>query len=188
MEEKTMRYPAAETAEKHTKALQSASRLFRERGFSGASISEIMTATGMTHGSFYNHFDSKEDLLAEAFAHASNQSMAALEKFTRSKEGKQAMIRDYLSPEHRDDPANGCIMAALATDFHAQPKTRAVVTRHVRSLVEKFAERFPWSSRRNKRKQAINALATMVGGLILARVVDDPELSNELLGISLMDL
>ncbi len=182
-----MRYPAAETAEKHTRALQSASRLFRERGFSGASISEIMMATGLTHGSFYNHFASKEDLLAEAFAHASDQSMAALEDFTSSEEGKQAMIRDYLSPEHRDDPGNGCIMAALATDFRTQPKTRAVITRHVRSLVEKFGERFPWSSRRSKRKEAINALATMVGSLILARVVDDPELSNEILGSSLMD-
>ena len=182
-----MRYPAAETAEKHTKALQSASRLFRERGFSGASISEIMTATGLTHGSFYNHFDSKEDLLAEAFAQASDQSLAKLEKFARSEEGKQAMFRDYLSPEHRDDAANGCIMAALATDFQRQPKTRAVVTRHVQSLIAKFGERFPWSSKRNRRKHAINALATMVGGLILARVVDDPELSNEILGTLLVD-
>ncbi len=176
-----MRYPAAETAEKHTRALQSASRLFRELGFNGASISDIMTATGLTHGSFYNHFDSKEDLLAEAFAHASEQSLARLEKYAGSEEGKQAMLRDYLSPDHRDDPGNGCIMAALAADFYTQPKTRAVVTRHVRSLIETFGEKFPWSSRRNKRKQAINALATMVGGLILARVVDDPELSTEIL-------
>ena len=183
-----MRYPAAQTAEKHTKALQSASRLFRERGFSGASISEIMTATGLTHGSFYNHFDSKEDLLAEAFAHASEQSMAALENFGSSEEGKQTMLRDYLSAEHRDDPGNGCIMAALATDFQTQPKTRAVVTHHIRSLISKFGERFPWSSKRNKRKQAIHTLATMVGGLILARVVNDPELSNEILGSSLETL
>ncbi len=183
-----MRYPAAETAEKHARALQSASRLFRERGFSGASISEIMAATGLTHGSFYNHFDSKEDLLAKAFAHASDQSMAALEKFATSGKGKQAMFRDYLSSKHRDDPGNGCIMAALATDFKTQPKTRAVVTHHVRSLIEKFGERFPWASRSNRRNQAISALATMVGALILARVVDDPQLSNEILGSSLEGL
>ena len=146
-----------------------------------------MTTTGLTHGSFYNHFDSKEDLLAEAFAHASDQSMAHLEEFGSSKEGKQAMFPDYLSPEHRDDPGNGCIMAALATDFQTQPKTRAVITHHVRKSIEKFGEKFPWSPRRKKRKQAINALATMVGGLILARAVDDPELSNEILGSSLMD-
>ena len=158
-----MRYPAAETAERHVKALQSASRLFRERGFSGASISEIMTATGLTHGSFYNHFDSKEDLLAEAFAHASEQSMTALERFAGTEAGKQTMLREYLSAEHRVDPGNGCIM-------------------------EKFGERFPWSSKRNKRKQAMNALAIMVGGLILARVVNDPELSDEILSSSLEGL
>ena len=183
-----MRYPAAETAAKHERALQSASRLFRQRGFSGASISEIMAATGLTHGSFYNHFNSKEDLLAEAFAHASEHTMTVLENFAGSEEGKQTMFREYLSAEHRDDPGNGCIMAALATDFQMQPKTRAVVTGHIRSLIEKFGERFPWSSRRNKRRQAINALAIMVGGLILARVVDDPELSNEILVGSLEGL
>ncbi len=182
-----MRYPAAETAEKHTRALQSASRLFRERGFAGASISEIMTATGLTHGSFYNHFDSKEDLLAEAFAHASEQSLATLDRYAGSEAGKQAMVRDYLSPGHRDDPGNGCIMAALATDYRTQPKTRAVVTRHVQSLIERFGAKFPWSSKRQKRKQAIAVLATMVGGLILARVVDDPALSNEILNTSLTD-
>ena len=183
-----MRYPASETAEKHTKALQAASRLFRERGFSGASISEIMGATGLTHGSFYNHFDSKEDLLAEAFAHASDQSLAALGKFAASEEGKQAMFRDYLSSEHRDDPGSGCIMAALATDFKAQPKTRAVMTNHIQSLITKFEERFPWSARRKARRQEIHALATMVGALILARVVEDPQLSSELLNTSLESL
>ena len=180
-----MRYPASETAEKHTKALQAASRLFRERGFSGASISEIMMATGLTHGSFYNHFDSKEDLLAEAFAHASDQSLTALEKFASSEEGKQEMFREYLSSEHRDDPGDGCIMAALATGFKTQPKTRNVMTIHVESLIVKFGEKFPWSSRRKARKQAIQALATMVGALILARVVDDSQLSNEILKTSL---
>ena len=64
-----MRYPAAETAEKHQKILDEASRLFKERGF-GVSVSEIMKATGLTHGPFYNHFDSKEALMAECIEHA----------------------------------------------------------------------------------------------------------------------
>jgi len=61
-----MRYPAAETAEKHERILDEAARLFREQGFSGVSVSEIMKATGLTHGPFYNHFDSKEELMAES--------------------------------------------------------------------------------------------------------------------------
>src|ERR1700743_2818552 len=62
----TMRYPAEETAEKHRRILQQASILFRERGFSGVSLSEIMKATGLTHGAFYNHFESKDDLIAKS--------------------------------------------------------------------------------------------------------------------------
>src|SRR5580692_10250843 len=66
-----MRYPPEETAEKHARILEQASILFRERGFSGVSLSEIMKATGLTHGAFYNHFESKEDLISESIDDAS---------------------------------------------------------------------------------------------------------------------
>ena len=176
-----MRYPASETAEKHTRALQAAARLFRERGFDGASISEIMAATGLTHGSFYNHFDSKEELLAEAFEHASQEALAVVESLEKSREGRQSMYRDYLSAAHRDRSGEGCIMAALATNFQTQPKARSVVTRHIQRLITKFGDHFPWPRRRNARQEAIRALASMVGGVILARAVDEPELSDEIL-------
>ena len=176
-----MRYPASETAEKHTRALESAARLFRERGFSGASISEIMTATGLTHGSFYNHFDSKEELLAEALEHASQSTLAEVDQLDPSPAGKQNMYREYLSSLHRDNPGAGCIMASLATDLRGTPKAREVVTRYIRDLIHKMSEHFPWSPRRTARKQAIRALSTMVGAVMLARVVDDQELSDEIL-------
>jgi len=176
-----MRYPASETAEKHVRALQSASRLFREKGFSGASISEIMTATGLTHGSFYNHFDSKEELLAEAFEHAAQKTLAQVDLLEKTQAGKQGMYRDYLSTLHRDNPGEGCIMAALATDFRPQPKTRSVITSYIRRLIEKMTNHFPWSPRRNARKEAIRALASMVGGVMLARAIEDQALSDEIL-------
>ena len=176
-----MRYAAEETAEKHARVLRAASRLFRERGFDGASISEIMTATGLTHGSFYNHFESKEDLLAKSFAAASSEALTAMEAFEPSEEGKQAMFCSYLNAHHRDDTAGGCIMAALATNFSQHPQARSVMTGHIQKVIDGFVEKFPWSSRRAKRKQATQALALMVGGLMLARVVDDPALSDEIL-------
>ena len=176
-----MRYPASETALKHTRALQAAARLFRERGFDGASISEIMAATGLTHGSFYNHFDSKEELLAEAFEHASREALAVVDGLEKTPAGKESMYRDYLSAEHRDRPGDGCIMTALATDFRAQPKARAVVTRHIQRLIARFGDHFPSRRRRNARQEAIRALASMVGGVILARAVDEPALSDEIL-------
>src|SRR5271155_3143577 len=73
-----MRYPAAETAEKHERILNEAARLFRERGFSGVSVSEIMKATGLTHGPFYNHFDSKEELMAESVVHGFQRTLDGL--------------------------------------------------------------------------------------------------------------
>jgi TetR/AcrR family transcriptional repressor of nem operon len=73
-----MRYPARETAEKHEKILAEAARLFRERGFGGAGVADIMKAAGLTHGAFYAHFDSKEALAAEALARALEQSQARI--------------------------------------------------------------------------------------------------------------
>ena len=81
-----MRYPAAETAEKHQKILAEASRLFKERGFDGVSVSEIMKATGLTHGPFYNHFDSKEALMAECIVHAGDAALAHLDEAAQTPE------------------------------------------------------------------------------------------------------
>ena len=176
-----MRYPPSETAEKHTRTLQAAARLFRERGFSGASISEIMTATGLTHGSFYNHFDSKENLLAEALEHASQENLAGYDAYAKTSEGKKALYGDYLCANHRDNRGTACAMTVLGTDFQDLPQARSVLTGYIRNTITKLAERFPWSPRRSARKQAIRALASMVGAMLLARAVDDPELSDEIL-------
>ena len=109
-----MRYPAAETAEKHRKILEQASRLFKERGFDGVSVSEIMKATGLTHGPFYNHFESKEALMAECIAHSGEAALAYLDETGKTPEGMRAYVRSYLSPEHRDSRADGCLVAAFA--------------------------------------------------------------------------
>src|SRR5580704_18428478 len=97
-----MRYPAAETAKKHKKIIGEAARLFRERGFSDVSVAEIMQATGLTHGPFYNHFESKEGLMVEAVQHASEEGLKALEAAPHSEKGKRDFMSRYLSPAHRD--------------------------------------------------------------------------------------
>ncbi len=176
-----MRYPASETAEKHTRALQAAARLFRERGFAGASISEIMAATGLTHGSFYNHFDSKEDLLAEALQYASQGNLAAIDAYPKTPEGKKAAYGDYLCASHRDNRGTACVMSVLGTDLQDMPQARSVITSYIRNSIAKLSEHFPWSPKRSARKQAMQALAAMVGAMLLARAVDDPELSDEIL-------
>src|SRR5579864_8406171 len=104
---RNMRYPASQTAERHEKILQEAARLFRERGFDGAGVAEIMTAAGLTHGAFYAHFPSKEALEAEAVECAFAQSGRRVYALTaEARDKKQAFLDEYLSAAHRDDPGS----------------------------------------------------------------------------------
>lgn len=183
-----MRYPAAETAEKHARIVAHAARLFRERGFSGVSVGEIMKATGLTHGPFYNHFASKEALMAEALVCASDSSRVGLDSVPGDAAGKAAYLAGYLSARHRDDAGGGCLIAALGSEVAREPGVRAAFTTHVRGFVERMASRFPWSSQRHARRDAIRAVSAMVGAVMLARAVDDEALSAEILGETLTGL
>lgn len=176
-----MRYPAAETAEKHQRILQEAARLFREQGFDGVSVGQIMQATGLTHGPFYNHFASKEALMAASTLHGSEHSRAALDAATSSPEAMRQYVRDYVSAAHRDTPGNGCLLAALAGDARKQPAVRPAFGIHLQSIIGKLAAHFPWRKKRNPRQDAIVMLSAMVGAVALARAVDDGALSDEIL-------
>ena len=176
-----MRYPAAETAEKHARIVEQAARLFRERGFSGVSVGEIMKETGLTHGPFYNHFASKEALIAESLAHITGKSLEGLDEASPDAAGKAAYLAGYLSEAHRDAPGTGCPVAALAPEIGREPGVRGVFTTHVRSTLERMTARFPWSSKKNARRDAILAASAMAGAMMLARAVDDEALSKEIL-------
>lgn len=176
-----MRYPAAETAEKHTRILDEASRLFKARGFGGVSVAEIMKATGLTHGPFYNHFASKEALMAECIDHASAAALAQLDSVAETPEGMRDYMRAYLSADHRDDRAQGCLMAAFAEQTGREPGLSASLTAHFKATVERFTRHFPWRSKKAARSDAILMLAAMLGGVVLSRAMDDTALSEEIL-------
>jgi TetR/AcrR family transcriptional repressor of nem operon len=175
-----MRYPAAETAEKHQKILDEASRLFKERGF-GVSVSEIMKATGLTHGPFYNHFDSKEALMAECITHSAAGALVELDEVGESPERMRTYVRDYLSHEHRDSRAEGCLVAAFAGQAEGSVGVGASLTNYLKSVIDRFTRNFPWRTKKNARGDAIRMLAAMYGGVVLARAVDDEVLSEEIL-------
>jgi TetR/AcrR family transcriptional regulator, transcriptional repressor for nem operon len=179
--ENEMRYPASETAEKHTRILNEAARLFRERGFSGVSVNEIMKATGLTHGPFYNHFSSKEELMAESIELAMEASLAALDSAGHSAEGKERYISNYLSMTHCDSLGSGCAMAALGSQIRYEPAVRGPFTRQLKATIDKMTSWFPSRSKRTARSCAIQTAASMVGALMLARAVDDPALAEEIL-------
>jgi TetR/AcrR family transcriptional repressor of nem operon len=178
-----MRYPANETAEKHERILKQAARLFRERGLDGAGVADIMKAAGLTHGAFYAHFPSKDALEAEAVERAFAQSDSRIYAPTAHPgDAKRAFLDTYLSAAHRDHPGSGCPIAALGPEIARDSAARNPFTQRVKHMLEGMVSRFRWKHKGIARRNAIHLLSTAVGALILARAVDDPHLSDEILG------
>lgn len=155
--------------------LSEAGRLFREKGFEAVSVAEVMKAAGLTHGGFYGHFASKEDLLAHAIA-------GAIAEKSETEATLPAFLATYLSAGHRDAVGGGCPMAALAADVRLRPAAaRSAMTAGIRAQIESIAAALPASVTEDRRGEAIASAAAMVGALILARAVDDAPLSDEIL-------
>ena len=168
-----MRYPAEETAVKHERIVKEASRLFRERGFENVSVGEVMKAAGLTHGAFYAHFRSKEELEAAAIAYGQNVSAGRARSYGATKKGRKAYADRYLSPGHRDNPGHGCAMAALAQEVaRSAPELKAAFERGFEEIL---------SAAGGDRKEAIFQAAALLGGVVLARAVQDLRLSDEIL-------
>lgn len=177
-----MRYPAHETAERHERIIDEASRLFREKGVAGASVAEVMKASGLTHGAFYVHFDSKEALVRASLTHAIDEQLSGLlTRVAASDNPKEEFLARYLSASHRDRPGAGCPIPALATEIARQPAIRRTFTDCLEQLISRVASTLPWKRGRPKQRQAICFLSAAVGAMILARAVDDPELSDAIL-------
>ena len=161
--------------ENHRRILDAASRLFRDKGFEAVSVAEVMKAAGLTHGGFYGHFSSKDDLVAQSLVH-----VLAVDSTGGGDLG--AFIDDYLSPQRRDDAAGGCPTAGLAADVRRQtPAARAAMTEGIRSQIDRLGKALPGLDEADKRRAAIGGWAAMVGAVILARAIDDPVLSDEVL-------
>jgi TetR/AcrR family transcriptional regulator, transcriptional repressor for nem operon len=175
-----MRVSRKQVAENRRRILEAAGRLFRAKGFEAVTVAEVMRAAGLTHGGFYGHFGSKDDLIAQTLAYA----LLAGEDRQRSR-AEVDLARyaaGYLSPRHRDDLAGGCPTAGLGAETIRQsPEARAAMTAGLRRWVELLSEGAPGASAAEKRRVAIGSWAAMVGAVILARLSDDPRLSDEVL-------
>jgi len=167
-----MRYPVEETAAKHERIVREASRLFRERGFENVSVDEVMKAAGLTHGAFYAHFDSKEELQAAAVAYGQKVSLGRMQR-SNSEKTKGSWAELYLSRRHRDNPGDGCTMAALAQEVsRSTPDLKIAFEQGLENIL---------SAAGADREEAIFHVAAMIGGVVLARAVQDPRLSEEIL-------
>jgi TetR/AcrR family transcriptional regulator, transcriptional repressor for nem operon len=152
--------------------LEAAGRLFRERGFEGVSVAEVMQAAGLTHGGFYGHFKSKDDLIA--------QTLAALTNVRTGDRDLAAFAAAYLAPEHWRDVAGGCPVAALGVEAgRATPEAKAAMTAGLRAQVETLARTASGETPAARRERALASWAAMVGAVVLARMSDDPALAEE---------
>lgn len=177
-----MRISRIQAAENRQKIVDVASRLFREGGIHATGVDAVMKAAGMTHGGFYGHFQSKDTLVAEACGKSISQSVEKWENISGHENPLNALINHYLSVEHRDHPGSGCLIAALAAEAsRSGPEVRKVMTEGIKSLVGVIETNTPGRKGKAKRNKALGSLAAMVGAVVIARAVDDPELSAEIL-------
>src|SRR5262245_40716097 len=141
-----------------------------------------MKRAGLTHGGFYGHFASKDDLAAEMTARVLGRE-SWLERMAGKRDPSLAeFVRGYLSPRHRDDAGSGCLVAALGADVARQPRSvRRVFTEGLRARVDRLRTLMPARSAEARRREALATLAGLVGAVVLSRAVDDPMLSDEIL-------
>jgi TetR/AcrR family transcriptional regulator, transcriptional repressor for nem operon len=185
-----MRITKQQAEENRAKVVETAARLFREKGFEGVGVADLMRAAGMTHGGFYNHFESKDALGAAACAHALTQAVEAIEGVAASSEDDalERYRRRYLSRKSRDAEGFRCPMVSFGADVSRQSEAvRDVYAAGLKRYLAAFAKAYEAergdSPRADLRAEAMTHFATMVGAVSLARSVakSDPALSDEIL-------
>jgi TetR/AcrR family transcriptional repressor of nem operon len=170
----------ANKAASHERIVETASRRMRRDGIDSVSVAELMSEAGLTHGGFYRHFGSRDDLVAEAIDTALANGSERINATAKlgGPAALAAIIDGYLSPLHRDKPETGCAVAALPADIaRTKPRARTAYSRQVRSYIDLLAELTPGCDP----DEAHLILAALVGALVLARAVDDRGLSDEIL-------
>ncbi|MEV4825634.1 TetR/AcrR family transcriptional regulator [Micromonospora sp. NPDC049274] len=180
----------AEAARHREEVVAVTSRLLRERGAAGMSVQDLMGAAGLTHGGFYKQFSSKDELLGIAATTAFGELLALLDQFSDDlpdrSEARRALLRHYLSPEHRDTPGTGCANTALAADAaraSADSPLRTSYAVGLQETVKRMTDlaEAPGRDGTEARRRALVDLATMVGALTLARATGQTPLSEEIL-------
>jgi TetR/AcrR family transcriptional repressor of nem operon len=177
-----MRYAPEHNDETRERIVEAASRLFREHGIAAMGLAKIMAEVGLTVGTFYTHFKSKEELVRETLLRSLDARHQALAQALQGGDVEPA-IRAYLSPEHRDEPGTGCPVAALAPEVARHPRaTRQTFATHNALTLDTLAV---WlSSHRGKKVGRVDAAALfglLSGTLQIARAIPDRDESDAIL-------
>ena len=178
-----MGHSQADKDESHDRIVRMAAARFREAGVDGIGVADLMRDAGLTHGGFYRHFDSRDELVAEAIERALRDGGRVVEAVANSKQFPLATLVDaYLSTAHRDGLATSCAVTTLASDVaRSNDRARSAYTRQVGTYLELLIKLIANDKQRSRRTKAIAALSTLVGAVSMARAVNDEKLSREIL-------
>jgi TetR/AcrR family transcriptional repressor of nem operon len=179
-----MRVSRVQAAENRQTVINAASRLFRERGFDGIGLKDLMKGAGLTQGAFYKQFASKEDLAAQASARAMESASGRWSNAVAKnpKDPLGAVIAFYLSTGHREEKLDGCPIVALGSDAARQgTDVKAAFEAGIKAHLEVLGRMVAKAGGKSRKRKAMAVLSTMVGALTLSRVVNDPDLAQAFL-------
>jgi TetR/AcrR family transcriptional repressor of nem operon len=182
---KLMRKSRQEAAETRQRIVEAASRRFRESGIDSTALADLMAQAGLTHGGFYKHFESKEQVVLEALQGALEAMRESLAKKMEHGSGNRsvnAALASYLSPEHRDDLGGGCFFVALASELsRGSDQMRDMATTGMVDFIDLIASHLTELPPAAAKKKALVIVSTMIGALTMARMVNDDKLSASIL-------
>jgi TetR/AcrR family transcriptional repressor of nem operon len=177
-----MRYGKDHKQATRRRILEAAGRRFKQDGIDGAGVAAVMADAGLTNGAFYAHFTSKEDLVANVLADQLRTQRQSFDAQPSGRAGLEAIIRAYLSPQHRDQCADGCPSAALLDEIARRPAvTKQVFTDELMGVIDDIASRLDPTDAEAARTDALTLFGLMLGTLQLARALTDRDLSDQLL-------
>jgi TetR/AcrR family transcriptional regulator, transcriptional repressor for nem operon len=178
-----LRYSQDHKQATRRRILEAAGRRFKEDGIDGSGVATVMSDAGLTNGAFYAHFASKEDLVANVLADQLRAQRHSFDAHPSDRAGLEAFIRSYLSPQHRDQYADGCPSAALLDEIARRPAaTKQVFTDELIDVIDDIASRLDPTDAEAARTDALTLFGLMLGTLQLARALTDRDLSDQLLG------
>ena len=162
--------------------IERAGQRFKQDGIDGSGVSTLMSDAGLTNGAFYAHFESKDDLVANVVADQLRTQLKGYDALRPGREGLEDFLREYLSPEHRDNPGDGCPSAALLDEIgRCGDGAKGAYTNGAKAILDELAVRLAPEDPQSARGKAIGLFTMAVGTLQLSRALADRKFSDEVL-------
>ncbi|GAA4029429.1 TetR/AcrR family transcriptional regulator [Streptomyces plumbiresistens] len=166
--------------------IEKAGHRFKQDGIDGSGISTLMSDAGLTNGAFYAHFTSKDDLVAHVVADQLRTQVASYDTLRPGRPGLEDLVREYLSPGHRDHPGTGCPSAALLDEVgRCGDETKQAYTDGARNILDEIAARLTPEDPRSAQAKAIGLFTMLVGTLQLSRALSDQKRADEVLELGI---